>query len=269
MFQRLSPAVKNILIINVLVFLATYAISSFDFNRYFGLHYYASQYYSPYQFISFMFMHAGLTHVFFNMFAVFMFGPLIENALGTKRFLIYYFTAGIGSGIIQQAALYCDITPFIQDVDHLLSDLTTENLNDFLNGRGAVFNYESQVAMGQFINKYNGLININPAQAQTVARDFLVNYQQLFIDSHVTVGASGAVFGLLFAFGYLFPNMRVMLLFPPIPLKAKWMVIGYGAIELFSGIANSSYDNVAHWAHLGGMLFGFILFRIWRTQKLD
>ena len=117
-----------------------------------------------------------------------------------------------------------------------------------------------------FVSSYNGLINGDPAAATSIAREFLVQYQEAYIDAHVTIGASGSVFGVLLAFGMLFPNMYLMLLIPPIPIKAKYFVIGYAVIELFMGVQNFAADNIAHWAHLGGMLFGFLLIKFWQKH---
>lgn len=263
----ITPAVKNLLIINVLVFLAANVFENslgIDFNKTFGLHYYLAENFGVWQFVTFMFLHSGFSHVFFNMFAVYMFGRIIEQVWGTQRFLIYYFVTGIGSGIIQELALYFDINPFIVAVDNFLSDPSTANLQQFINNEGAAFSSASSVALSSFINEYNSLCNTDLESATALARKFIIEYQAMFIEAHVTIGASGAVFGVLLAFGMLFPNMTIMLLIPPIPIKAKYFVLGYGLIELFQGVANFSYDNVAHWAHLGGMLFGFFLIRHWR-----
>lgn len=263
----ITPAVKNLLIINVLVFFAANVFEGslgIDFNKTFGLHYYLADSFGVWQFVTFMFLHSGFSHVFFNMFAVYMFGRIIEQVWGTQKFLIYYFVTGIGSGIIQEIALYFDINPFIEAVDNLLSETTLENLQNFFYNEGAAFSSESAVALKSFITEYNSLCNTDLESATSLARKFLIEYQAMFIEAHVTIGASGAVFGVLLAFGMLFPNMVIMLLFPPIPIKAKYFVMAYGLLELFQGIANFSYDNVAHWAHLGGMLFGFFLIRHWR-----
>lgn len=263
----ITPAVKNLLIINVLVFFAANVFEGslgIDFNKTFGLHYYLADSFGVWQFVTFMFLHSGFSHVFFNMFAVYMFGRIIEQVWGTQKFLIYYFVTGIGSGIIQEVALYFDINPFIEAVDNLLSETTLENLQNFFYNEGAAFSSESAVALKSFITEYNSLCNTDLESATSLARKFLIEYQAMFIEAHVTIGASGAVFGVLLAFGMLFPNMVIMLLFPPIPIKAKYFVMAYGLLELFQGIANFSYDNVAHWAHLGGMLFGFFLIRHWR-----
>ena len=155
----------------------------------------------------------------------------------------------------------------VDAVDAYLSNPTPQALQTFISSYGA-FSNESNQLLHEFINNYNGIVNTDSAAAVAASRKFVVEYQQLYFNAHTVIGASGAVFGILLAFGMLFPNMRVMLLIPPSPLKAKYLVIGYGLLELYGGIANSSADNVAHWAHLGGMLFGFLLIKHWNERSL-
>lgn len=266
---QMSPVVKNLLIINALICLAYYVFKStygIDINKLFGLYYYQSGEFGIWQFVTFQFMHGGFEHLFFNMFAVFMFGRVLEDVWGAKKFLIYYLVTGIGSGIIQQVALYFDISPIFTAVDAYLSNPSTDALQAFFSEYPA-FSSESQNALNSFIYKYNAICNQDIVSANAMARDFLASYQTMFVDAHVTVGASGAVFGLLLAFGMLFPNQIIMLMIPPMPIKAKYFVIIYGAIELFAGIGSFGYDNVAHWAHLGGMLFGYFLIRKWKRNN--
>lgn len=266
---QMSPVVKNLLIINALICLAYYVFKStygIDINKLFGLYYYQSGEFGIWQFVTFQFMHGGFEHLFFNMFAVFMFCRVLEDVWGAKKFLIYYLVTGIGSGIIQQVALYFDISPIFTAVDAYLSNPSTDALQAFFSEYPA-FSSESQNALNSFIYKYNAICNQDIVSANAMARDFLASYQTMFVDAHVTVGASGAVFGLLLAFGMLFPNQIIMLMIPPMPIKAKYFVIIYGAIELFAGIGSFGYDNVAHWAHLGGMLFGYFLIRKWKRNN--
>jgi membrane associated rhomboid family serine protease len=182
-----------------------------------------------------MFLHGGITHLFFNMFALWMFGRVLEQVLGAKRFLIYYMVTGVGAGIIQLIttelrlqSLLADIAP--QDFELIMR----EGLEILQAGK----NYVDPTA-----REINALINRS------------------------TVGASGAVFGILLAFGMLFPNVQLMLLIPPIPIKAKYFVIIYGALELYLGISNNPADNVAHFAHLGGMLFGYFMIKWWKSNR--
>lgn len=270
--MRMTPAVKNLLIINVLFFAAAIVMQrslNIDLDTYLGLHYVSARDFGLWQFVTFMFMHANISHIFFNMFALWMFGTAVEDALGTKRFVAYYMACGIGSGIIQELAVGFDLRPMIAAVDTLLNDPTTANIQDFLTTTVRVVSVESQQAITQFVSSYNSIAATDPAAAASMARDFAMKYQELYVNANVTVGASGAVFGILLAFGMIFPNLRIMLLFPPIPMKAKWFVLVYGLLELFGGIHGSDYDNVAHWAHLGGMLFGFVLLRLWNIRRLN
>ena len=237
-FKNIPPVVKNLLIINGLFFLATILLKNqgIDLSNYLGLHYWESPGFYPHQLVTYMFMHssADFTHVLFNMFAVWMFGRVLEGTWGSKRFLIYYMVTGIGAGLIQMLVAYIRLMP-------LMSELPQQDINMIMTeGYDLIQSGKNWVGVGGTIN---GLIN------------------------GVTVGASGAVFGILLAFGMLFPNTELMLLFPPIPIKAKWFVIGYGVLELYSGFANNPTDNVAHFAHLGGMLFGFILIKMWQKNR--
>lgn len=270
--MRMTPVVKNLLIINVLFFAATIVMQrslGLDLENLLGLHYVRASDFGFWQLVTFVFMHANVSHLFFNMFALWMFGTAVEDAVGTKRFLAYYMACGIGSGIIQEIAVGIDLRPIIAAVDTLLSDTTTANIQEFLSTTIRIVSIESQQLVDTFIKEYNGTVGSDPMAAEVMAREFAIKYQDMYINANVTVGASGAVFGILLAFGMIYPNLRIMLLFPPIPMKAKWFVLVYGLLELFGGIHGSDYDNVAHWAHLGGMLFGFLLLRMWGVRRLN
>lgn len=270
--MRMTPAVKNLLIINVLLFAATYVFQhnlGIDLEKWLALHYVSASDFGLWQLVTFLFMHGGISHIFFNMFALWMFGTLIESAMGTRRFLSYYLVCGIGSGIVQEIAMTVDIAPLIEAVDATLSDLTSANIQGFLTNHAVAFSSESSRLISEFVSSYNSTVGTNDEAAASLARTFLMSYQDMYVNSQLTVGASGAVFGILLAFGMMFPNMTIFLMFPPIPLKAKWFVIIYGLIELFGGIHGGDYDNVAHWAHIGGMIFGFVLLRIWRIRRLN
>ena len=212
---------KNLIIINVLVFFGTIVAQRYglDLTNYLGLHFFLASDFNPAQLITYMFMHGGFSHIFFNMFAVFMFGPILEQTWGPKRFLFYYILCGIGAGLIQEGVQY------IQYVTEL-SQHTHINLIGY------------------------GVVPIEE-----------------YLNMMTTVGASGAVYAILLAFGMLFPNTELYLMFIPIPIKAKYFVLLYGAAELFFGLQNSVGDNVAHFAHLGGMLFGFFLILYWRKHS--
>jgi membrane associated rhomboid family serine protease len=234
-FSILPTVVKNLLIINGLFYLATVGLESqIDLVTILGLHYPSSPDFRPYQIITYMFMHGSFFHLFFNMFALWMFGNILENYWGSKRFLIYYMITGIGAVIIQFAVAYFRLIPLYEQVpSDMLHKLITEGSELIKTNR----NY------------------IDPIAAQI---NSIVNAPM--------IGASGAVFGILLAFGMLFPNTLLYIYFA-IPIKAKWFVILYGGFELYSGIANSAGDDVAHFAHLGGMLFGFILIKYWQKKS--
>lgn len=217
-FSILPLVVKNLLIINGILFLATIAMDMVwhvDLAQYLGLHYIGATDFRPYQFVTYMFMHGSFAHLFFNMFALWMFGNSLENTWGPKRFLIFYFVCGIGAGLTQELVQYIQLSDIINNYDNVkLNNMT--------------------IPMGEYLNMLT------------------------------TVGASGAVYGILLAFGMMWPNSRIYLYFV-IPIKTKWFVLIYGLIELFSGF--SSVDNVAHFAHVGGMVFGLLLILYWRHNE--
>ena len=234
-FSFLPPVVKNLLLLNVFAFIMTFLIQAFyhyDISDTLGLHYFLSQNFRPIQLVSYMFLHGDFWHILFNMFA-YMFGSALENFWGPKRFFIYYMATGIGAGIFQILVSYIRLQMIGANIpSDILEKIYTEGFQIIQNNQ----NYS------------------DPTLAQINA-----------IVNSTTIGASGAVFGLLMAFGMMFPNTMLYVYFA-IPIKAKWFVLIYGLIELYSGIRNSANDNVAHFAHLGGMIFGFILIYYWRRK---
>lgn len=240
-FASMPPVVKNLLILNGLGFLFALSLGSdqwgFILNRTLGVYYFGSPRFEPYQIVSYMFMHGNFMHIFFNMFALWMFGTSIERAIGSQRFLIYYMVTGIGALALHQAVLHFE---YLQ----VTADLSRSEI-DYV------------IANGQQVLE-SGKNFTNQAQAEL---NYLLNIP--------TVGASGAVFGILLAFGLIFPNVELIMLFLPIPIKAKYFVIFYGVAELFSAVANRPGDNVAHYAHLGGMLFGYILLKMWKVRRIQ
>lgn len=234
--NQIPPITKNLLIINVLMFFGTIVADGYgiDLARYLGLHFVLSDHFNLAQLFTYMFMHGGLTHLFFNMFALWMFGRILEQVWGPKRFLTYYIVCGVGAGIIQE--LVVGIQYYLAT-----SGMPAEAVDIVLR--------EGANALMQGKNYVNG---------EMASLNFIVN--------GLTVGASGAIYGILLGFGLLFPNEK-MFVFPlPFPIPAKYFVIGYAVIELLLGIANNPTDNVAHFAHLGGMIFGYILIMYWRNQ---
>lgn len=263
-FSFLPPVVKNLLIINGLAFLAYLAIGTaygIDLNKIFGIYYFGSDNFRVYQLITYMFMHGGFTHLLFNMFAFWMFGYLLENVWGSKRFLIYYFVTGFGAILIQMAISAFQFFPIPNAIEIYAGAPTPEDfqyiLNTYFDG------YYNPVVVSDFVNQYSLLPYDTAIQNESV--HILKTLYQARIN-FPTVGASGAVFGILLAFGMMFPNQRIYIYFL-FPIKAKWFVLIYGGIELIMGISNRPGDNVAHFAHLGGMIFGYFLIRYWKRNR--
>ena len=216
--NNLPTITKNLLIINVLCFFGAIVAQKYgiNLNDYLGLHFFLASDFNPAQLITYMFMHANFQHIFFNMFAVWMFGRVLEQVWGPKRFLFYYILCGIGAGLVQEVVQYIEYA------------VNWSHYSGVDTGYGIL-------PMGEFLNQLN------------------------------TVGASGAVYAILLAFGMLFPNSQ-MFVFPiPFPIKAKYFVMGYAAFELLLGLGG--HDGVAHFAHLGGMLFGIFLIVYWKKQN--
>lgn len=210
------PVVKNLIIANCVALLATELLPfGNDIIERFALFNVESPFFHTYQVFTYMFLHGGVSHLFFNMFALWMFGNTLENIWGPNRFLLFYFVCGIGAGLVQELVQYI-----------------------------------------QYVTTLQGYENVRIAANQIIPMSEYLNLL-------TTVGASGAVYGILLAFGMMFPNSTLYIYFA-IPIKAKWFVIIYGVIELFSGF--TSVDNVAHFAHLGGMLFGLILILYWKKK---
>ncbi|HBC79321.1 MAG TPA: rhomboid family intramembrane serine protease [Bacteroidales bacterium] len=232
--MALPPVVKNLILINVFMLIADFTAKSVfgvDLTAVLGLYFPKSDQFMPLQIITHMFMHANFMHLFFNMFALYMFGGILENVWGPKRFLIYYLVCGLGAALVHE-------TVIMFEYNKLINTVSPDNLQIVIDNGAKVLNEGKQYA------------------------DVTMRDLQMLLNTP-TVGASGAIFGVLLAFGVLFPNTQLMLLFPPIPIKAKYFVIGYGAIELYLALTQPG-SNIAHAAHLGGMLFGYILIRYWR-----
>ena len=210
---------KNLLIVNFLAFAATWVLElrGIDLTQLLGLHFFLASDFQIYQFFTYMFLHGGFTHIFFNMFALWMFGSVIERVWGPKKFIFYYIVCGMGAGITQELVQYATYT--IEGI--------------------SAYQY----------------VSAGGVQMTTDA----------YINLWTTIGASGAVYGILLAFGMIFPNERLFIIPFPFPIKAKWLIVGYIAIELFSAMTGPG-DGVAHMAHLGGMLFGFLLIRYWQKH---
>ena len=221
-WDRMMPATKHLLLITVICYVAQLLFRHLGVNieNFLGLHYWQASGFNVMQTVTYMFMHANFSHMFFNMFALWMFGTAAEQALGTRRFLIYYFVCGIGAAVIQELTWTATLWPAIQ---HLKGAVETGDIATIAN--------------------INSLLN-----------------------NFLTIGASGAVFGLLLAYGWLYPEASVMFIFFPIPIPSRIFVAIYAVIELLMGVASFQYDNVAHYAHLGGMIFGAIMLFYWKKK---
>lgn len=219
-FQKATPVVLNLIIINALVFFAQVVFGGMDqFNKVndlFALHHYKSEVFRPHQLITHMFMHGGIFHLLFNMLALWMFGSMIERIWGPKRFLIFYFVCGFGAALAQMGSYIYDFW----QIDH------------------------ANISLGLY-NEYQSALRVN-----------------------CTVGASGAIMGVLAAFGYLFPNTQLFIMPIPVPVKAKWAILGFIALDVFGGVMKVQGDNIAHFAHIGGALIGFLIVFYWnKTNK--
>lgn len=272
-FNILPPVVKNLLIINVLFFIAKIVGLKFniDLDAIMGLHFFTASDFRPWQIITYMFMHGDFGHLFFNMFALWMFGATVENYWGGKRFLVYYLITGIGAAIVHYALQAFTLIPEIAVINQYLDAPSFENLmNIAQNHRFHISAYSEEIYSEYLVfSEAFRQIQLQPDNIDLLNQctEFLTTYKEYYLNAHNIIGASGAVFGILLAFGMLFPNAQIYIYFL-IPIKAKWFVILYGALELFYGITGTQ-DGVAHFAHLGGMLFGILLILLWRKQDRD
>lgn len=260
MFNRITPAVKNLIIINVLMLLATMGLSNYiKLDEYLALYYYQSPYFHYYQYITYMFMHGGFLHILLNMWGLYMFGSILEQVWGSKRFLIFYFVTGIGAALFYTLVNHFEFMPMIK-AQHAFINTPTPGL--------------LQLFVKEYLQSPSGeLLAFINQWAQAPGNSQMILQSKEIVNSIVSirinvpcVGASGAIYGILLGFAMLFPNTKLMMLFLPIPIKAKYFVIFFGALELYSSISQSG-DNIAHVAHLGGMIFGFIMIKLWSKDR--
>lgn len=231
MIKSLPPVTKNLIIINFIVWIACAFVPTIELNlhKYAALHFFEASDFNAVQLVTYMFMHGGFFHVFFNMFTLFFFGIMLEYAMGSKRFLIFYMVCGVGAALIQELVWL-----------FTLPEMATEML--------AEVNKVSVAEMSAYIS-------VHPEFSAQMFNNF------------TTVGASGSIYGVLIAFAMLFPNRPLYFMFFPVPIKAKWMVLIWVGLELLLGMSNAS-DGVAHFAHLGGMIFGFLLIAYWKKKGI-
>jgi membrane associated rhomboid family serine protease len=230
---QIPPVVKNLLIINVIFFAAKYILTAFNLDYILGAFYIDSQFFRIWQLITYMFMHGNFMHILFNMFALFTFGGVIENRWGAKRFINFYLITGLGAVALQMGVQAYEV---YQITGHALHNPI---MLDFA----------------------QNMANINIPNLTEEQRNTLIG-----IYGYPMVGASGAIFGLLVAFGMLYPNSELYIMFIPVPVKAKYIIPIYIIFELSLGVAQVPGDSVAHYAHLGGALLGFILVKLWKDK---
>jgi len=261
-FEVLPTVIKNLLIINVLFFLAENTIGKsgyFNMDDLLALHHIKSPLFQPWQIITHLFLHANLMHLFSNMFALWMFGAVLENLWGPKRFLTFYFLCGIGAALIQLVSLWIGSHELLNQFLFVKQHPSTENIITYYRTFGLDHDQNSVNILQEYLADPDNSNNLN----QIITHISNVTYSVI---NNPTIGASGAVFGILAAFVYLFPNTDIYLYFL-FPIKAKWIGLAYFGYEFWSGIQNSAGDNIAHWAHIGGGLVGFLLVLTWNKKN--
>jgi membrane associated rhomboid family serine protease len=245
MRQGITDAVKHLLIINVVMFIGTMAIGGGQsFYQWFALYFPENNLFEPWQVLTHMFMHGGITHILFNMFALWMFGTTVEQVFGWKKFLTFYLLSGLGAAVIQVAFLYFQYNSGLATL--MESGFSQTDIVNILNQ--GKYNTAWESILGNDFNSFVGAFN------------------------STMVGASGAIMGVLVAFGMLFPESKLMLIFLPIPIKAKYFIPAIIALDLFSGLTGQSIfspSNTAYMAHVGGALTGFLLMYFWKKNESD
>jgi len=263
-FQILPTIIKNLLIINVLVFIAQQTVEKSGnpdlLNNLFALHTWQSPLFKPWQFITHLFMHGSIGHIFSNMFALWMFGSVLENLWGPKRFLTFYIVCGLGAALMHMTVLYFETNSLLEGYTNLKQHFNFGNFENFY-VKERIGDYYSGAL--DIVNQWRNNTD-DPIAAQNA-----YGLTTEFVNARLnepTLGASGAIFGCLAAFGYLFPNTYIYIYFF-LPLKAKWFVLIYAGFELVMALQNSAGDNVAHFAHLGGAIFGLAMVYFWNKTN--
>ncbi len=251
---NITPMVRNLLIINVVIFILQGSLIP---TGQFALYHFGSEYFQPIQLLTHMFLHGSWSHIFSNMFSLFMFGPLLERFWGPQRFLAFFLITGLGASLLYSGVRAYELKTIRDEGAAYIENPTPMGFYNFLEDH-----FE-----GRYDKKFVVEYKRNPDN-QTFISESKDAVSEIYkqIENVPMLGASGAVFGILMAFGLLFPNLELMLLFLPVPIKAKYFVLLYGAYELYSGFNRMPGDNVAHFAHLGGMLFAYILVKMWQSS---
>lgn len=266
LLQNIPPVTKNIILINVVMFAATIILENvfnYPFTYQMALHFYLSEDFKPYQLLTHMFMHGSVMHIFFNLFAIYIFGPALEYRLGAQKYFIFYLLTGFGAMFLHYFSLYIEEYELIQQVVHIRSEYDVEGLYQLVNeSLPKVRNPYYRALMIEHTNLVLQNPNDIPAGSIHTATSALIDGTL-----NIVVGASGALFGILAGFALLYPNQRLIFIFIPYPIKAKYLVLGYAALELYLAFQNDPNDHIAHFAHLGGALFGFLIIKFWKFQR--
>ncbi len=254
--------VRNLLLATILFFLLQQVFA--QLTPVFALYSFLSPYFHAYQLVSYIFLHADIMHIFSNMFGLIIFGPMLERVWGANRFLVFYLITGIGAALIHNGISYYEISQMQQAANDFMMNPTASNLSHFANDYERMLSYQVKPEFLSLFEKDPANVEYIQAGKRFVSQglDEFINNPQAY-----TIGASGSIFGVMAAFALLFPNTELLFLFFPFPIKAKYFVLLYGFIEYYSGIQRAAGDNVAHFAHLGGMLFGFILVKLWGNNR--
>lgn len=263
MFRNITPVVKNLLIINVgLLIVSTFILP--QLSDWFALYYIHSPYFQPFQFLTYMFMHADFWHLFGNMLGLVVFGPMLEQFLGPKKLLTLWMVCGVGAGVMYSGYIAYEINSLNKEVIAFQENPSPDSFNRLIikTPKYLLYNYGETINL---IDKYSRDEN-NPNYIDQANK----NLEYILAKKSYTtrmVGASGALFGVLIAFAMLFPNTQLFLLFPPVPIKAKYMVLFYTLYTIYNIFKNSPTDNVAHFAHLSGLIIGAVLIYFWKKDR--
>ncbi|MEZ7982310.1 MAG: rhomboid family intramembrane serine protease [Cytophagales bacterium] len=256
--QKITYIVKNILIINIILFLMN-SFFKLDLINVFGLRFIFSDFFSPYQFFTHIFIHANFMHLAGNMFALFFFGPALENIMGSKKFLFFYIFVGVGASLLYLMINYYEIKKIKNIYYQYLYNPTPEKFSMYINN----FSFELYNIYYDFLDSFFSA----PENKILIkkSKSIAYNLYKTKIDIPI-VGASGVIFGILTAFAILFPNIELFILFIPIPIKAKYLAVFYGVYELYLAIQSNPSDNIAHFAHLGGILFAYFFIKYYKIN---
>jgi len=266
--RKITETVKHLMIINVIMFVATITIGEDLFSNLFALHFPSSNAFKPWQIITHMFMHGGFTHLLFNMFALWMFGSAVEQKLGSKKFLIIYISAGLGAVLFQLGYYYFDYNSLLTNIsslnlsENLIDQIVNFNIRDGNSYTGAALQKQLFPLLSQN--------NIN--QALLTDANFSALFNMNIITNTGMLGASGCIMGILVAFGVMNPNAELMLIFLPIPIKAKYFIPGIIILDVISAITGQSFfspSNTAYMAHVGGAVIGFLIIWYWKKNTLN